>query len=302
MPVQVYNHGLKSYKDLPIRFAEFGSCHRYEASGTLHGLMRVRGFTQDDGHIFCTEDQIEEETKLFIELLSGMYKDLGFDNFDIKLSTRPETRVGSDEVWDKSENALRSATEAAGYDFELNPGEGAFYGPKLEFVLTDAIGRDWQCGTLQVDMNLPERFDISYVDEDGSRDKRPVMLHRALFGSLERFIGILIEHYEGKFPVWLSPVQAVLMTITDKQDDYVKDVEKRLKARGIRVTTDLRNEKIGFKIREHTLQATPYLLVAGHREMDNGEIAVRTQKGDDLGTMSVDDFANKLADDLVMLR
>ncbi|MAJ54135.1 MAG: threonine--tRNA ligase [Cellvibrionales bacterium TMED79] len=300
--VSMFAQGLKSYRDLPLRMAEFGKVHRYEPSGALHGLMRVRHFTQDDAHIYCTEPQMEQECIDVVRLVLDIYKDFGFDDVIIKLSTRPENRIGSDEVWDKLEGALSNALDVMGLDYILFPGEGAFYGPKLEFVLRDAIGRDWQCGTLQVDMNLPERFDISYVDEDGSRDKRPVMLHRALFGSLERFIGILIEHYEGKFPVWLSPVQAVLMTITDKQDDYVKDVEKRLKARGIRVTTDLRNEKIGFKIREHTLQATPYLLVAGHREMDNGEIAVRTQKGDDLGTMSVDDFANKLADDLVMLR
>ena len=300
--VSMFAQGLKSYRDLPLRMAEFGKVHRYEPSGALHGLMRVRHFTQDDAHIYCTEQQMEQECIDVVKLVLDIYKDFGFDDVIIKLSTRPENRIGSDEVWDKLEGALSNALDVMGLDYILFPGEGAFYGPKLEFVLRDAIGRDWQCGTLQVDMNLPERFDISYVDEDGSRDKRPVMLHRALFGSLERFIGILIEHYEGKFPVWLSPVQAVLMTITDKQDDYVKDVEKRLKARGIRVTTDLRNEKIGFKIREHTLQATPYLLVAGHREMDNGEIAVRTQKGDDLGTMSVDDFANKLADDLVMLR
>ena len=300
--VSMFAQGLKSYRELPLRMAEFGKVHRYEPSGALHGLMRVRHFTQDDAHIYCTEPQMEQECIDVVRLVLDIYKDFGFDDVIIKLSTRPENRIGSDEVWDKLEGALSNALDVMGLDYILFPGEGAFYGPKLEFVLRDAIGRDWQCGTLQVDMNLPERFDISYVDEDGSRDKRPVMLHRALFGSLERFIGILIEHYEGKFPVWLSPVQAVLMTITDKQDDYVKDVEKRLKARGIRVTTDLRNEKIGFKIREHTLQATPYLLVAGHREMDNGEIAVRTQKGDDLGTMSVDDFANKLADDLIMLR
>ena len=300
--VSMFAQGLKSYRDLPLRMAEFGKVHRYEPSGALHGLMRVRHFTQDDAHIYCTEQQMEQECIDVVKLVLDIYKDFGFDDVIIKLSTRPENRIGSDEVWDKLEGALSNALDVMGLDYILFPGEGAFYGPKLEFVLRDAIGRDWQCGTLQVDMNLPERFDISYVDEDGSRDKRPVMLHRALFGSLERFIGILIEHYEGKFPVWLSPVQAVLMTITDKQDDYVKDVEKRLKARGIRVVSDLRNEKIGFKIREHTLQATPYLLVAGHREMDNGEIAVRTQKGDDLGVMSVDDFIDHLSNDLAALR
>ena len=300
--VSMFAQGLKSYRDLPLRMAEFGKVHRYEPSGALHGLMRVRHFTQDDAHIYCTEQQMEQECIDVVKLVLDIYKDFGFDDVIIKLSTRPENRIGSDEVWDKLESALSNALDVMGLDYILFPGEGAFYGPKLEFVLRDAIGRDWQCGTLQVDMNLPERFDISYVDEDGSRDKRPVMLHRALFGSLERFIGILIEHYEGKFPVWLSPVQAVLMTITDKQDDYVKDVEKRLKARGVRVMSDLRNEKIGFKIREHTLQATPYLLVAGHREMENGEIAVRTQKGDDLGTMSIDEFINRVDSELLELR
>ena len=300
--VSMFAQGLKSYRDLPLRMAEFGKVHRYEPSGALHGLMRVRHFTQDDAHIYCTEQQMEQECIDVVKLVLDIYKDFGFDDVIIKLSTRPENRIGSDEVWDKLEGALSNALDVMGLDYILFPGEGAFYGPKLEFVLRDAIGRDWQCGTLQVDMNLPERFDISYVDEDGSRDKRPVMLHRALFGSLERFIGILIEHYEGKFPVWLSPVQAVLMTITDKQDDYVKDVEKRLKARGVRVMSDLRNEKIGFKIREHTLQATPYLLVAGHREMENGEIAVRTQKGDDLGTMSIDEFINRVDSELLELR
>jgi len=300
--VSMFAQGLKSYRDLPLRMAEFGKVHRYEPSGALHGLMRVRHFTQDDAHIYCTEQQMEQECIDVVKLVLDIYKDFGFDDVIIKLSTRPENRIGSDEVWDKLEGELSNALDVMGLDYILFPGEGAFYGPKLEFVLRDAIGRDWQCGTLQVDMNLPERFDISYVDEDGSRDKRPVMLHRALFGSLERFIGILIEHYEGKFPVWLSPVQAVLMTITDKQDDYVKDVEKRLKARGIRVMSDLRNEKIGFKIREHTLQATPYLLVAGHREMENGEIAVRTQKGDDLGVMSIEEFIDRVSGDLSALR
>ncbi|MCH1460356.1 MAG: threonine--tRNA ligase [Luminiphilus sp.] len=299
--VSMFAQGLKSYRDLPLRMAEFGKVHRYEPSGALHGLMRVRHFTQDDAHIYCTEPQMEQECIDVVRLVLDIYKDFGFDDVIIKLSTRPENRIGSDEVWDKLEGALSNALDVMGLDYILFPGEGAFYGPKLEFVLRDAIGRDWQCGTLQVDMNLPERFDISYVDEDGSRDKRPVMLHRALFGSLERFIGILIEHYEGKFPVWLSPVQAVLMTITDKQDDYVKDVEKRLKARGIRVMSDLRNEKIGFKIRDHTLQATPYLLVAGHREMESGEIAVRTQKGDDLGVMSIEEFIDRVSGDLSAL-
>jgi threonyl-tRNA synthetase len=292
--VSMFAQGLKSYRDLPLRMAEFGKVHRYEPSGALHGLMRVRHFTQDDAHVYCTEEQMEQECIDVVALVLDIYKDFGFEDIVIKLSTRPEKRIGSDEVWDKLEGALINALETMGLDYVLYPGEGAFYGPKLEFVLRDAIGRDWQCGTLQVDMNLPERFDISYVDESGGRDKRPVMLHRALFGSLERFIGILIEHYEGKFPVWLSPVQAAILTITDKQDSYVRDVEKRLKANGLRVISDLRNEKVGFKIREHTLQAVPYLLVVGDREVENGELAVRTQSGEDLGTMPIDAFATLL--------
>ena len=289
--VSMFAQGLKSYRDLPLRMAEFGKVHRYEPSGALHGLMRVRHFTQDDAHVYCTEEQMEQECIEVVALVLDIYRDFGFDEIVIKLSTRPEKRIGSDEIWDKLEGALINALRTMGLDYVLYPGEGAFYGPKLEFVLRDAIGRDWQCGTLQVDMNLPERFDISYVDESGGRNKRPVMLHRALFGSLERFIGILIEHYEGKFPVWLSPVQAVILTITDKQDSYVSGVEKRLKANGLRVISDLRNEKVGFKIREHTLQAVPYLLVVGDREVENGEVAVRTQSGEDLGTMPVDGFA-----------
>jgi threonyl-tRNA synthetase len=292
--VSMFAQGLKSYRDLPLRMAEFGKVHRYEPSGALHGLMRVRHFTQDDAHVYCTEEQMEQECIDVVALVLDIYKDFGFEDIVIKLSTRPEKRIGSDEVWDKLEGALINALETMGLDYVLYPGEGAFYGPKLEFVLRDAIGRDWQCGTLQVDMNLPERFDISYVDESGGRDKRPVMLHRALFGSLERFIGILIEHYEGKFPVWLSPIQAAILTITDKQDSYVRDVEKRLKANGLRVISDLRNEKVGFKIREHTLQAVPYLLVVGDREVENGELAVRTQSGEDLGTMPIDAFATLL--------
>ena len=292
--VSMFAQGLKSYRDLPLRMAEFGKVHRYEPSGALHGLMRVRHFTQDDAHVYCTEEQMEQECIDVVALIVDIYKDFGFEDIVIKLSTRPEKRIGSDEVWDKLEGALINALETMGLDYVLYPGEGAFYGPTLDSVLRDAIGRDWQCGTLQVDMNLPERFDISYVDESGGRDKRPVMLHRALFGSLERFIGILIEHYEGKFPVWLSPVQAAILTITDKQDSYVRDVEKRLKANGLRVISDLRNEKVGFKIREHTLQAVPYLLVVGDREVENGELAVRTQSGEDLGTMPIDAFATLL--------
>ena len=289
--VSMFAQGLKSYRDLPSRMAEFGKVHRYEPSGSLLGLMRVRHFTQDDAHIYCTEDQMEQECIDVVALVLDIYKDFGFEDVVIKLSTRPEKRIGSDEIWDKLEGALSNALDVMGLDYILFPGEGAFYGPKLEFVLRDAIGRDWQCGTLQVDMNLPERFDISYVDESGDRNKRPVMLHRALFGSLERFIGILIEHYEGKFPVWLAPVQAVVINITDKQDGYVSEVEQRLKGAGVRVISDLRNEKVGFKIREHTLQAVPYMLVVGDREMANGEVAVRTQSGEDLGVMSIDNFA-----------
>ena len=293
--VSMFAQGLKSYRDLPLRMAEFGKVHRYEPSGALHGLMRVRHFTQDDAHIYCTEDQMEGECIDVVSLVLDIYKDFGFTEVVIKLSTRPEKRIGSDEVWDKLEGALINALKVMGLDYVLYPGEGAFYGPKLEFVLRDAIGRDWQCGTLQVDMNLPERFDISYVDESGGRDKRPVMLHRALFGSLERFIGILIEHYEGKFPVWLSPVQAVLLTITDKHDQYTRDVEKRLKARGVRVISDLRNEKVGFKIREHTLQAVPFLLIVGDREVENNEVAVRTQGGEDLGSMKIEETVKLFA-------
>ncbi len=293
--VSMFAQGLKSYRDLPLRMAEFGKVHRYEPSGALHGLMRVRHFTQDDAHIYCTEDQMESECIDVVSLVLDIYKDFGFTEVVIKLSTRPEKRIGSDEVWDKLEGALINALKVMGLDYVLYPGEGAFYGPKLEFVLRDAIGRDWQCGTLQVDMNLPERFDISYVDESGGRDKRPVMLHRALFGSLERFIGILIEHYEGKFPVWLSPVQAVLLTITDKHDQYTRDVEKRLKARGVRVISDLRNEKVGFKIREHTMQAVPFLLIVGDREVENNEVAVRTQGGEDLGSMKIEETVKLFA-------
>ena len=292
--VSMFAQGLKSYRDLPLRMAEFGKVHRYEPSGALHGLLRVRHFTQDDAHIYCTEQQMEQECIDVVALVLDIYKDFGFEDVVIKLSTRPEKRIGSNEVWDRLEGALSHALEVMGLDYVLYPGEGAFYGPKLEFVLRDAIGRDWQCGTLQVDMNLPERFDISYVDESGDRSKRPVMLHRALFGSLERFTGILIEHHEGKFPVWLAPVQAVLLNITDKQADYIADVERRMKRGGVRVTSDMRNEKVGFKIREHTIDAVPYLLVVGDREMESGEVAVRARNGKDLGSMSVDDFINRV--------
>ena len=287
--VQVYNHGLKSYKDLPIRFAEFGSCHRYEASGTLHGLMRVRGFTQDDGHIFCTEDQIEEETKLFIELLSGMYKDLGFDNFDIKLSTRPETRVGTDEVWDKAEAALENAITKLDLPFEVVPGEGAFYGPKLDFVLTDAIGREWQCGTFQADFNLPDRLDAEYVGEDGAKHK-PVMIHRAVLGSFERFIGILIENYSGKLPLWLAPNQVAIATIISDADDYAVEIAESLKENGIRVINDLRNEKIGYKVRAHSAAKVPLILALGAREKESKTVSVRRIGSNNTETKSLEDF------------
>ena len=292
--VSMFAQGLKSYRDLPLRMAEFGKVHRYEPSGALHGLMRVRHFTQDDAHIYCTEAQMEQECIDVVALVLNIYKDFGFEDVVIKLSTRPENRIGSDEVWDKLEGALSNALDVMDLDYVLFPGEGAFYGPKLEFVLRDAIGRDWQCGTLQVDMNLPERFDITYVDEDGNRDKRPVMLHRALFGSLERFIGILVEHFEGDFPVWLAPQQAVVVNITDKQTNYAEDVVSTLKAQGLRVATDLRNEKVGFKIREAELSKLPYVLVVGEKEREAGTVAVRGRHGADLGVMSVADFGAHL--------
>ena len=272
--VQVYNQGLKSYRDLPLRMAEFGSCNRYEPSGALHGVMRVRGFTQDDAHIFCREDQIESETKKFINFLSDVYKDLGFEKFSIKFSDRPEKRSGSDDVWDKAEDALKSATIAAGYDFEINPGEGAFYGPKLEFVLTDAIGRDWQCGTLQVDFVLPDRLDANYVGEDGNK-YRPVMLHRACLGSFERFIGILIENFAGRLPFWLAPRQVVVAAIVSDANDYCENVVNALKANGIRAETDLRNEKINYKVREHSVSKIPVILACGMKEISNNTVSVR---------------------------
>lgn len=291
--VLMFAQGLKSYRDLPLRMAEFGKVHRYEPSGALHGLMRVRHFTQDDAHIYCTESQMAQECKDVVALVLDIYKDFGFDNVRIKLSTRPENRIGSDEVWDKLESALADSLESMNLEYTLFPGEGAFYGPKLEFVLRDAIGRDWQCGTLQVDMNLPERFDVSYVAEDNTR-KRPVMLHRALFGSLERFVGILIEHHEGKFPLWLAPTQAVVMNITDKQADFVKMTVRQLLEAGIRAEADLRNEKIGFKIREHTLQRVPYLLVVGDREVETQSVAVRTRSGKDLGILPLAEVQQRL--------
>ena len=295
--IQVFNQGLKSYRELPLRLAEFGSCHRNEASGTLQGLMRVRGFVQDDAHIFCAESQIQTEVSNFADLLFEVYRDFGFEDVIIRLSTRPEQRVGSDEVWDKAEKALLDALAAKGLDYELLPGEGAFYGPKIEFSLKDCLERVWQCGTIQVDFSMPGRLDAQYVAEDGSRQV-PVMLHRAILGSFERFIGILIEHYEGAFPAWLSPCQAVVMNITDAQADYVSDVADALKNKGFRVENDLRNEKIGFKIREHTIQKVPYLLVIGDREVETQTVAVRTRSGEDLGIMQVSAFAELLAQDV----
>ena len=291
--VQIFNQGLRSYRDLPLRFAEFGKVHRYEPSGALHGLMRVRAFTQDDGHSFVALDQLFDEAVNLTKLILGIYADFGFTDVRIKFSDRPAKRVGADEVWDKSEAALKQAVTAAGLEYTLNPGEGAFYGPKLEFVLRDAIGRDWQCGTLQVDLNMPGRLGAHFIGEDGQKHT-PVMLHRAMFGSLERFTGILIEHFAGRLPTWLAPVQAVVMNITDGQAEYVRSVTESLKNQGLRVTSDLRNEKVGFKIREHTLQRVPYLLVAGDREAGSNSLAVRTRNGKDLGAMQVDSIAQKL--------
>jgi threonyl-tRNA synthetase len=295
--VQVFNQGLKSYRDLPLRLAEFGSCHRNEPSGTLHGLMRVRNFTQDDAHIFCTEAQIQTEVAVFIELLYQVYRDFGFDEIELKLSTRPALRVGDDAIWDKAEAALEAALDATGHCWELLPGEGAFYGPKIEFSLRDCLGRVWQCGTIQVDFSMPGRLDAQYVAEDGSR-QTPVMLHRAILGSFERFIGILIEQYEGAFPAWLAPTQAVVVNITDNQAEYVGKVQENLSNQGFRISSDLRNEKIGFKIREHTLAKVPYMLVVGDREMNSEQVAVRARGGVDLGVMGIDQFTQHLAADV----
>jgi threonyl-tRNA synthetase len=292
--IQIFNQGLKSYRDLPLRLCEFGKVHRYEPSGALHGLMRVRAFTQDDGHSFCAMDQLLEESVSMTRLILGLYKDFGFEDVRIKFSDRPPKRVGADEVWDQAEAALKQALEQLGLEYTLNPGEGAFYGPKLEFVLRDAIGRDWQCGTLQVDLNMPGRLGATYIGEDGQKHT-PVMLHRALFGSLERFTGILLEHHAGRLPTWLAPVQAVVLNITDQQAEYVVKVTEILKNQGLRVISDLRNEKVGFKIREHTLQRVPYLLVAGDREAVSNSLSVRTRSGKDLGAMSVDAIAEGLA-------
>ena len=291
--VQIFNQGLKSYRDLPIRMAEFGSCHRNEPSGSLHGLMRVRGFTQDDAHIFCTEDQIESEVTSCIKMVYDIYSTFGFQNIQVKLSTRPEKRIGADDMWDRAEAGLAAALAHNGLEYEIQEGEGAFYGPKIEFALRDSIGREWQCGTVQLDFALPGRLDATYVAEDNSR-KTPVMIHRAILGSIERFIGIITEEYAGFFPVWLAPTQAVVMNITDSQADYVQKVAKQLSDVGLRVKTDLRNEKVGFKIREHTLRRVPYMLVCGDKEISEGKVAVRTRKGADLGTFTVEEFAEIL--------
>jgi threonyl-tRNA synthetase len=296
--VQVYNQGLKSYRDLPLRLAEFGSCHRNELSGVLHGLMRVRSFTQDDAHIFCTEEQIQSEVSAFIDLLFRVYADFGFDRVVIKLSTRPEKRVGSDESWDKAEQALATALDAKGLEWKLQPGEGAFYGPKIEFSLTDSLERVWQCGTIQVDFSMPERLGAAYVAEDSSR-RTPVMLHRAILGSMERFLGILIEHHAGFFPLWLAPVQAVVLNITDRQAAYAARVAESLIGRGFRVRTDLRNEKIGFKIRDHSMQRVPYLLIVGAKEEESESVSVRTQKGEDLGSFRLQELSERLHAEVV---
>lgn len=294
--IQIYNQGLKSYRDLPLRMAEFGSCHRNELSGSLHGLMRVRGFTQDDAHIFCTEGQIESEVAELIDLTFDVYKDFGFENVTLALSTRPEERVGSDELWDRSEAALKSCLESKGLDYRLQPGEGAFYGPKIEFTLRDCLERDWQCGTIQLDFSMPGRLDAQYVNEHSERAV-PVMIHRAILGSMERFIGILIEHHAGALPLWLAPEQVVVANITDRQADFAKSVVERLTQAGFRARADLRNEKIGFKIRELSIQRIPYVVVLGDREVENHQVAVRARDGADLGTMSVDEFLDRLSDE-----
>ena len=298
--VQVFNQGLKSYRELPIRLAEFGSCHRNEASGTLHGLMRARNFIQDDAHIFCTEEQIQDEVSNFITMLFEVYNDFGFDEIIIKFSTRPENRVGSDEIWDKAENALKLAIEKNKLECELQPGEGAFYGPKIEFSLKDCIGRIWQCGTIQVDFSMPELLGASYIAEDSSKHT-PVMLHRAVVGSMERFIGILIENYAGSYPVWLAPVQVVVISITENQSKYTKKVSNLLKKQGFRVEHDLRNETIGLKIRDHAVQRVPYQIILGAREQEESTVAVRTRNSEDLGSMTLEDFIKRLKDDSAYL-
>jgi threonyl-tRNA synthetase len=296
--IQVFNQGLKSYRDLPLRLAEFGSCHRNEPSGTLHGLMRVRNFVQDDAHIFCTEDQIQDEVSAFIDLVYEVYADFGFTEILVALSTRPQQRVGDDAAWDKAEKALELALDNKGMDWTLQPGEGAFYGPKIEFVLKDCLGRQWQCGTMQVDFSMPGRLDAQYVAEDDTR-RVPVMLHRAILGSMERFIGILIEEHEGRFPLWLAPIQAVIMNITDNQAGFAQKAHDYLAEQGFKVELDLRNEKIGFKIREHTIQRVPYMLVIGDRELETHSVAVRTRSGEDLGSMSLEDVASRFSAEIV---
>ncbi len=291
--VQVFNQGLKSYRDLPLRLAEFGSCHRNELSGALHGLMRVRHFVQDDAHIFCTEEQVESEAQRFIVLLLKVYKHFGFHDVSVRLSTRPPERVGSDELWDKAEHALQSVVEKSGLDWKIEPGDGAFYGPKISFYLHDCINRVWQCGTLQLDFSMPERLGATYIAIDGSKQV-PVMLHRAITGSLERFIGVLIEHYAGSFPLWLSPIQVSVLNLSLEQEDYVKEITKSLQEHGFRVTSDLRNEKIGFKIREHTMQRVPYMLVLGKKELNDHTVAVRKRDGEDLGAMTLEEFIKHL--------
>tara|TARA_B100000214_G_C23957008_1_gene623359 strand:- start:866 stop:2080 length:1215 start_codon:yes stop_codon:yes gene_type:complete len=294
--VQIFRQGIKSYRDLPLRMAEFGSCHRNEPSGALHGLMRVRAFTQDDAHIFCTEGQITAETKTFCDLLMRVYKDFGFEEVIIKFSDRPDVRAGDDSVWDRAEDALTEAVRVAGYDYDLNPGEGAFYGPKLEFILRDAIGRDWQCGTLQVDFVLPERLDATYVGEDGEKH-RPVMLHRAILGSFERFLGILIENFAGRFPLWLAPLQLVVATITDEAAPYAREVAKACRVSGLRVETDLRNEKINYKIREHSVGKIPVILVVGGREATEGTVAIRRLGGKDQEIVALSEAVATLSEE-----
>jgi threonyl-tRNA synthetase len=291
--VQIYNQGIKSYKDLPLKYAEFGLCHRYERSGTMHGLMRVRAFTQDDGHIFCTDDQIESETGLFIEFLSSLYSDLGFDNFDIKLSTRPEMRVGSDEIWDKAEEALEAAIKNLGYPYRIDEGDGAFYGPKLDFVLTDAIGREWQCGTFQLDFNLAERLDAEYVGEDGKKHN-PVMIHRAVLGSFERFIGILIENYAGKLPLWLAPQQVVVASIVSDANDYALEIQKKLREKNINCEVDLRNEKISYKVREHSVKKVPIIFAIGKKEMSENTVSVRRIGNNENEVLDLDNAINEI--------
>ena len=295
--VQVFNQGVRSYRELPMRYAEFGSCHRYEASGTMHGLMRVRGFTQDDGHIFCTEAQIEGETDLFIKLLSKIYKDLGFNDFKIKLSTRPEIRVGSDEIWDQAENSLQSAMEKLGYAYDIDEGDGAFYGPKLDFVLTDALGRSWQCGTLQADFNLPERLDAQYIGEDGDKHY-PVMLHRAILGSFERFIGILIENYKGNLPLWLAPIQVVIATVTDDANEYAKEIASNLDQLNIRYRLDQRNEKISYKVRDHMAQKNPMVIVLGKKEIEDQSVNIRRLGNSETQEMSLKNFMKFISEEV----